>query len=90
MFTAELTVFVFFQSVGVIFFVFHGVIVSLLAFCAGERNSYSHFFIGTSVNLKFSRYSGYLSLNFVQVSEAQVVPPFIKRRQKQNKKEPPL
>jgi len=43
MFAAEFAMFVFFQSVGVIFFVFHSVVISLLAFCTSERNSYSHF-----------------------------------------------
>jgi len=40
---AELAVFVFFDPVRGIFFVFHGIVVSLLAFRTSERNPYSHF-----------------------------------------------
>ena len=43
---AELAIFHHFKSVGVIFLVFCCVIVSLLAFCAGESDFDAHF--GTS------------------------------------------
>ena len=48
-FAAELAMLVSFYSVGVIFFTFYSVVVSLLALRAGERDPYSHFIIGTSI-----------------------------------------
>ena len=42
-FSAELAVFVHLESVGVVLFVLHGVVISLLAFRAGQRNLNSHF-----------------------------------------------
>jgi len=42
MFAAKRTVFVHFQSVGGVFFIFHGDIVALFALCASHSDSYSH------------------------------------------------
>jgi hypothetical protein len=42
MFAAEAAVFVHFQTVGIVLFVFHGIVVSLLAFAARQCNSHSH------------------------------------------------
>lgn len=39
---AESAIFVHFKSVGVVLFVFHSVVVALLALSAGECNFYSH------------------------------------------------
>jgi len=72
-FAAELAMLVSFQSVGVVFFAFHSVVVPLLAFRAGQRYPYSHFFIGTSVNFKFSR-----------VTSPGIVPSSNKRGTKKN------
>jgi hypothetical protein len=44
--TAEAAVLVHFQSVGIVLFVLHGVVVALLALGAGQGNFNSHF--GTS------------------------------------------
>jgi len=46
---AEPAVFVHFQPVGVVLFVFHGIVVALLALAASQSDFGSH--IGASVNL---------------------------------------
>ena len=42
MLTAEPAIFVHFQSVGIILFVLHGVVVALFALAACQRDPYSH------------------------------------------------
>jgi len=59
MLPAETAVFFHFQTVRIIFLVFHCVIISLLAFCAGERNFYAHN-NGTSFILQGQRSAGRL------------------------------
>jgi hypothetical protein len=52
---AETAIFVHFQTVGVVFFVLHGVVVSLFAFSAGQCNSYAH---GISLLTKKEPFAG--------------------------------
>ena len=53
-FAAETAVFVDLKSVRIVLLVFFSVIVSLLAFRAGERNLDSHFFGTSYLNLELS------------------------------------
>ena len=60
---AESAILVHFKSVGVVFLVFHCVVVALLALCAGEGNFHSH--DGTS---RFTEYFRFLFLSKKQLS----------------------
>ena len=60
---AESAILVHFKSVGVVFLVFHCVVIALLALCAGEGNFHSH--DGTS---RFTEYFRFLFLSKKQLS----------------------
>ena len=60
---AKSAILVHFKSVGVVFLVFHCVVVALLALCAGEGNFHSH--DGTS---RFTEYFRFLFLSKKQLS----------------------
>jgi hypothetical protein len=57
MLLAEFAIFVHFDSVRVVFLVFHRVVVALLAFLTRQSDFYAHVFISSSLKKGFSPFA---------------------------------